>query len=158
MIAGLSIPHVGEETAIDLSKRFKKIEDLSSAEFSEIQVINGVGPKIAESIVLWFKDEDNAKMLKSLLKEIKVKNDTHKLSAGSKIEGKTFVLTGTLKTLGRDEAKEKIRQLGGSVASSVSPKTDFVVAGEEAGSKLDKARELGVKVLSEEEFLELLKS
>jgi len=158
LIAGLSIPHVGEETAIDLSKRFKKIEDLSSAEFSEIQVINGVGPKIAESIVLWFKDEDNAKMLKSLLKEIKVKNDTHKLSAGSKIEGKTFVLTGTLKTLGRDEAKEKIRQLGGSVASSVSPKTDFVVAGEEAGSKLDKARELGVKVLSEEEFLELLKS
>jgi len=158
LITGLSISHVGEETAIDLSKHLKTIENISSTDFDTLQAINGVGPKVAEAIVLWFKDEDNLRMLKRLLKEIKVKNDSVVSSVKSNLQGKTFVLTGTLKTLPREEAKEKIRQLGGDVASSVSSKTDYVVVGGEAGSKLDKARELGVKILSEAEFLDLLQS
>ena len=158
LITGLSIPHVGEETAIDLSKHFKTIEEISSAEFETLQAINGVGPKVAEAIVVWFKDGDNLRMLGRLLKEIKVKNESIKIPEKSKIAGKTFVLTGTLKTLGREEAKQKIRHLGGDVASSVSIKTDFVVSGEEAGSKLDKAKELNVKIVDEKAFLDLLDS
>lgn len=108
------------------------------------------------------KKKAHKELLKKLLKEVNVQSPptpSYKQEGGTnpKIFGKTFVLTGTMESMGRDEAKEKIRMLGGDVSGSVSKNTDYVVAGESAGSKLDKAEELGVKVISEEEFLKMLK-
>jgi DNA ligase (NAD+) len=159
LIVSLSIPNVGEETAFLLAKEFESIESLKEAKIERLEKIAEVGPIVAESIINWFKDKENIKILKNLLKQIKIEIPTKsKLVTGnSKIEGKVFVLTGTLAGMSRDEAKEKIRQLGGSVSSSVSTETDFVVAGENPGSKYEKAVELGVKILTEAEFEKMLK-
>ncbi len=154
-IAGLSISQVGEETAIDLASHFKTAEKFKNATETELQNLNGVGPVVAEAVVVWFADKENKKLYENLLKQVRIENSKLKI-VNSKISGKVFVLTGTLETLGRDEAKDKIRSLGGEVSSSVSKKTDYVVAGAEAGEKLTKAEELGVKVLNEKEFLNLL--
>lgn len=157
LIIGLSIPQVGEETAYDLADHFKTIDALSAATFSELESLSGVGPVVAESIVNFFASKDNKKIIKNLLKYItieKVKKAAEQKS--TRLSGKTFVLTGTLTTMSRDEAKAKIRNAGGSPAESVSKETDYVVAGESAGSKYKKARELGVKILSEDEFLAML--
>jgi len=153
-IASLSIPQVGEETAIDLANHFKTAENFSKATFSEVDELEGVGPIIAKSIVDWFKDSDNKKVFKNLLKQVRIKPvENIQSKAKLKFSGKSFVLTGTLETMSREEAKEKIRSLGGEMRESVSKNTDFVVAGDKAGEKLDKANELGVKVLNEEEFI-----
>lgn len=156
VLVALSIPQVGEETAFDLAKHFKTIEAIREASKDEIAAIYGVGETIAEEIIAYFGDAHNTKVVDNLLKEITVKKEGTGVSQTNKkgfFTGKTVVLTGTLSSLSRDEAKDMIRAQGGDVASSVSKNTDYVVAGESAGSKLDKARELGVQVLSEEEFL-----
>jgi DNA ligase (NAD+) len=153
-IISLSIPQVGEETANDLANHFRSFDKIREAEVSDLQKIEGVGDVVAESIVTWLKDGTNKETLKKLLKVVEIQNPAS--SRKSPLTGKVFVLTGTMESLDRDEAKEKIRRLGGDVSSSVSKKTTYVVAGENPGSKLDKAEELGVKVLNEDEFLKML--
>jgi len=155
-VTGLSIDNVGEETAILLAEKFEKIEKIRDAKKEELDEINGIGEIVTESIYKWFRDKNNLKVLGGLLKEVKISNKEKVIS--KKFAGKTFVLTGTMESMSRDEGKEKIRELGGSISSSVSKSTDYVVAGESAGSKLDKAEDLGVEVLGEEEFLKLLKT
>ncbi len=151
-IYALGIPNVGEKTAKDLVKRFKSLEALKNATFDELIAINDVGDVVANEIIEFFHDKeivDNIDKLFNL--GVNPKYEEIEVSAESPFFGKTVVLTGTL-SIGRNEAKEIIERLGGKVSGSVSKKTDYVIAGEEAGSKLDKAKELGVTVLSEEEL------
>ena len=155
LITALSIPQVGEETAYDLAEHFKSIERLSSATVDELKNISGVGEVVAEELVEWFVDKHNQKMLRELLPELKIISP--KKQGNGRLEGKVFVLTGTLPNVDRDTAKKMIKEVGGDVSSSVSSKTDFVVLGDNPGSKYDKAVELGVKILDESEFLKLLK-
>jgi DNA ligase (NAD+) len=159
LITGLSIPQVGEETAILLARRFETIDNIAKAKEVDLQVISGIGDVVAREIVSWFTLVENKELIQRLKKLISIEN-VELISSlnldNLPLAGKTFVLTGTMENMSRDEAKEKIRALGGDVSSSVSKKTSYVVAGAEAGSKLDKAQELGVDVLSEQEFLELL--
>jgi DNA ligase (NAD+) len=157
LLVGLSIPQVGEETAIDLAKHFESLEKLRAADFSNLQQLDGVGPVVAESLFSWFADKKNNKTLNDLLNEIKIVGSQFLSVTGNKLSGQTFVLTGSLTTMDRDTAKEKIRALGGEMSESVSSKTTYLVAGENAGSKLDKAQKLGVKVLTEEDFLKLIR-
>ena len=156
LLTGLSIPHVGEETAILLAEHFKTIDDIASASEEELARIDGIGEVVAKAIVAWFADKENKKLITRLKKVIRIISEKMSAPTSRPLAGKTFVLTGTLRMLARDEAKEKVRKQGGSVSSSVSKKTDYVVAGEEAGSKLEKAQKLGVRVLSESEFLKML--
>lgn len=153
-IASLSIPQVGEETARDLAEHFAAAEKFAKASESELQAIEGVGPVVAQAVVEWFRDKENRKMYEHLLQEVQI--EKVKREKQGKFLGKTFVLTGTLPTLSRDEASDMIRQAGGKTSSSVSKNTDYVLAGGNAGEKLDKAEELGVKVISEEEFRNML--
>lgn len=152
-LTSLSISQVGEETAYDLSTHFKTLDNLIKARYEDIESIHGVGPIVARSVSNWFKDEDNIKMVKNLLKEVKILDVS---TEAGKFNGQSFVFTGTM-TMDRVEAQDTIRKYGGEVSSSVSKKTTYVVAGENAGSKLDKAIELGVKVINEEEFLKMVK-
>ncbi len=162
LIISLSIPHVGEETAYDIAAHFKSIKALRAATLEEITAIYGVGEVVAQSLYDWLLDDENAHMLDRLLREITFDDQSGKATVSKAAQalfaGKSFVLTGTLQTMSRDEAKEKIRACGGDVSSSVSAATTFVVAGESAGSKLDKAQELGVRILTEEEFVAMLKA
>ncbi|MEK7088423.1 MAG: NAD-dependent DNA ligase LigA, partial [Patescibacteria group bacterium] len=151
-LAALSIPQVGEETAIDLANHFKNFEKIAAGSFEQLEKINGVGPIVAKSIVDWFKDKENKKLVSNLLKQVTIEKFVPEVSAGGPLVGKTFVLTGTLKSLDRETAEQKIRERGGAVSETVSKKTSFVVVGTEPGSKFDKAKKLGVKTLSEEEF------
>jgi len=159
LITGLSIPHVGEETAILLARRFKHLEDIAAATEEVLNAIEGIGNIVAAAIVTWFAEQKNRALRERLEKLLTIQNPD--FAAGTQpgahqpFAGKSFVLTGTLPTLSRDAAKQKIRTLGGDISSTVSKNTDYVVAGAEAGSKLDKAQELGVKILSEKEFLAL---
>ena len=156
-LVGLSISQVGEETAIDLAKHFGDINKLREATFEELQNLDGVGPIVAQALVDWFADKSNKKLLENLLKEIEISKPVFSLqSKNNKFFGKSFVITGTLETMSRDEAKDKIRALGGDVSESVSAKTLYLVAGENAGSKLDKAKKFGVKILDEQQFLSLI--
>lgn len=154
-IVGLSIPQVGEETAYDLSNSFKTFKKLSGAKFDELQALPGVGPIVAESVVNFFKSKENQKIINNLLNVVNIEKFEESKGTG-KLSGKTFVLTGTMTTMSRDEAKAKIRDLGGTPSESVSKETDYVVVGENPGSKYDKAVKLGVKILTESEFSTLL--
>ena len=155
LIVSLSIPQVGEETAYDLANHFRTMENLSKASFEDLEKIEGVGPVVASAIVEWFSDDKNKGVLSRLTAELKIISPEKKTD--NKIfSGKTFVLTGTLSSFGRDEAKKKIKSLGGDVSSSVSKNTSYVVAGENPGSKFADAEKLGVKILSEGEFLTLI--
>ncbi len=157
LITALSIDHVGEETAYLLAGHFKTVEKIREATREELEKINGVGPVVAESLSKWFGSKANGKMLDRLLSHLKIEKAAPAAAAGAaKLSGLTFVLTGTLSSLERNEAESKIRAKGGKVSSSVSKKTSYVVAGAEPGSKLEKANELGVKTLSEQEFLKML--
>ncbi|MDO8564515.1 MAG: NAD-dependent DNA ligase LigA [bacterium] len=155
LLAGLSIPQVGEETSRDLANHFRNIEKIRSASFEELEKIEGVGPIVGKAVVDWFAERKNEKLLDDLLSEIKIENPK-KEEGVLPLAGKTFVVTGTLETLSREEAEARIRALGGKAGSSVSAKTDFVVAGENAGSKYEKAKELGVEILNEAQFRDLL--
>lgn len=155
-IVALSIGQVGEETAIDLAEAFGSLEKIERTSAEELEKVEGIGGVVARSIKEWFKEKKNQELLKRLLDHVEIEKTAHKKRSGA-LSGKTFVLTGTLVSLSRDEAKERIRALGGDVASSVSSQTSYVVAGVEPGSKHDKAMKLGVKILSEKEFLKMLK-
>lgn len=154
-IISLSIAEVGEETARLLAETFGDFESFQNATKEQLTVLDGVGERVADSIISWFRDEHNKQVVKDLLEQVILVEGKKK--TGSALSGKTFVLTGTLQTLGRDEAKEKIRNLGGKSSSSVSKNTDYVIAGENPGSKYDEAQKLGVTILTEEEFLKMVK-
>jgi DNA ligase (NAD+) len=160
LVTALSIDNVGEETSVLLANTFQSLEKVKIANFEQLNDINGIGEVVAESIVAWFKNSDNKNSLDALLKEIVVEEPKKKSLKNSKniFLGKTIVLTGTMEKYDRDQAKEIIREFGGNVSGSVSVKTDFVVTGENAGSKLEKATELGVKILTEEQFLKIISS
>lgn len=154
-LVGLSIPQVGEETAYDLAKHFKSLENIEKASFEVLEKIEGIGPIVGKSIVDFFSSKDNKKIVSNLLKYVEV--ETFKsVNNNLKLSGKTFVLTGTLESMSRDEAKEKIKSFGGKTSESISKETDFLVAGESSGSKYKKAQELGVPILSEEDFFKLI--
>lgn len=157
LLIGISIDNVGEETAILLANRFGSLEKIINASIEDLEFIDGIGEVVAESIYKWFRDKNNLEILSHLLKEIKIKEKDVVKNENKNISGKTFVLTGTLGSMSRDDAKNLIRKFGGSVSSSVSKATDYVVVGEDAGSKYEKAVELGVKILNEQEFSKLLK-
>jgi DNA ligase (NAD+) len=154
---GLGIHHVGEETAVRLADHFRSLGNIIDASKEDLEAVGDIGPRVAESIADYFSDSKNKKLVEELQKN-GVHIQTQKPKAKSqKLKGKTFVLTGTLESLTRDEAKEGIRSAGGDVSGSVSKKTDYVVVGKEPGSKYEKAKKLGVKILDEKDFLILLK-
>lgn len=156
LIFGLGIRHIGVKAAKNLAAHFGNIEEIAKASVDEIAQIEDFGEVMARSVSDYFAEEKNREMLERL-KGYGVNLSYESEMKSSVFEGKTFVLTGTLPTLKRSEAKKLIEENGGKTASSVSKKTDFVVAGEEAGSKLQKAQQLGVSVITEEELLEMLK-
>lgn len=154
-IFGLGIRHVGESTAKDLAKHFGGIRALMDAPMDELLMVNDVGPVVADSIVSFMSEPHNREVIEQLLVSgIEFQNEERITTVD--LSGKTFVLTGTLTTLSRDQAKEMLEAAGAKVAGSVSQKTSFVVAGSEAGSKLDKATELGIPILDEVALLKLL--
>lgn len=154
-ITALSIRHVGKETAELLANHFQSLENLQNATVEEISQIDGIGDKIAKSIKDFFTQPYNLELIKNLI-YLGVQPKHKMVVQSTVLNSKTFVLTGTLSTMGRSEASDKIKQLGGKTSSSVTKKTDFVVAGENAGSKLTKAQELGITILSEDEFLKMI--
>jgi DNA ligase (NAD+) len=154
-ISSLSIPQVGEETAYDISHHFKEnIENILNAKIEEFGTIYGVGEVVAESIYNWLQNKDNKDLVNRLLKYIKIIKEEK--SSSLIFSGKSFVFTGTMPSMSREEGQAIVRKLGGDISNSVSKKTSFVVAGEDAGSKLDKARELGVKIIDEVEFRKMI--
>ena len=155
LLVGLSIGQLGEETARDIARVFS-LPELRTASVEQLTVIEGIGEIVARSIVSWFGDPNNSAMLDRLLEHVQV-IDVKKKARGA-LSGKTFVLTGSLASYDRDEAAALIREHGGKVSSSVSAKTDYVVAGESTGSKYDKAIELGITVLNEAEFVSMVKT
>jgi len=156
-IFALGIRHVGEEMALDLSAKLNSINGFKNISQEELEAINGIGPKVARSIYKYFHDKDNLKLVDDLLKAgVNIKNSENKNSSISKLRGLSFVLTGTLQQINRDEAKEKIRALGGNISSSVSKNTAYVIAGKNPGSKFEKAKELNIKIINEKEFLEMI--
>lgn len=155
-IYALGIRNVGEETAQDLAERFGSIDNLKKASLEELQGIRDIGPVIAKSIYQWFREEKNLKFLERLQKA-GVKIFSPKIEPESqKLKGKIFVLTGILSAMTRDEAREKIRVLGGEVSDALSKNTDFLIIGEKPGSKLQKAKKLGIRTIKEREFLQML--
>jgi DNA ligase (NAD+) len=155
VIYGLGIRFVGERTAEFLSEHFGSMDAIMDASVDELQEVDEVGPRIAESIHEFFAEPRNRALVKRL-KDHGLTLTGKKRVRGTALTGKTFVLTGTLATYSRDAAKKMIEDAGGKVVGSVSKKTDYVVAGDDPGSKLDKARELGVKVIGEKEMVELV--
>ena len=155
-IYALGVRNVGEETAQDLAQYFGSIEELKKASLEEFQKVMDIGPVVAKSIYDFFKDIRNLRFIEKL-KKAGVEIIIEKIPRYQPLEGKTFVLTGTLETLTREEAKKKIRLLGGEISESVSQKTDYVVVGKEPGLKSQIAQKLGLKMLSEKEFLKMLR-
>jgi len=155
-IYALGIRHVGEETAVDLANYFGTLQKLISAPQERLESIPDVGNIVAKSIYEYFDDSKNQKFVQDLIKS-GVKIEEVKIKRHQPLKGKIIVLTGTLESLTRDDAKAKIRSLGGDVSSSVSKNTDFVVVGTEPGSKYGKAKKLGVKIIKEKEFSKIIK-
>ena len=154
-IYALGIRHVGERTAKLLADHFGSMENLIAAKQEDLTAINEIGPEIAASMVKFFHEPKNKDVMGKFSKA-GVKPQKKKIVAGNALQGKSFVLTGTLESMPRNDAKAIIENLGGSVHSSVTKKTTYVVAGSESGSKLDKANSLGITVLNEKEFLKLI--
>ena len=154
-IWALGILHVGQETARDLAGNFKTLENLEKAKLEEINEIENIGPAVSKSVVEFFEDKNNLNFIKKLIGNGVVIQKEKKIEAG-KFSNLTFVLTGTLSSMSRELAKEKIINLGGKVSGSVSKNTSYVLAGEEAGSKLTEAQKLEVKIINEKEFLKML--
>ena len=154
-IYALGILHVGEETAIDLANHFGSLEKLEKAGLEDLEKIPNIGGVVAKSAHEWFREERNRDFLKKLLRHVKTENP--KKQAPGKLTGKTFVFTGEMELMSRDEAKAKVRELGGDPSETVSKNTDFIVAGASPGSKYARAQKLGVKILAEKEFLKMTK-
>jgi len=157
VLYGLGILHVGAGVAKTLGRGFPDLDAVFAASVDQLTETEDIGEVIAESIVQWYGDPRNRQLIERLRKAgINFKSPLHSPKAAvGPFAGKTFVLTGTLATLRREDATAKIEALGGKVSSSVSRKTDYVLAGDETGSKLDKAQKLGVKIIDEKEFLKL---
>lgn len=156
LLTALGIRHVGKETADILSGEFATLDDIKNADVERLANIEGIGGIIAQSIYDFFREERNVKMIEEL-KELGVNPVSKVKPKSDKLTGKTFVLTGTLQNMTRDEASAIIKSHGGKTSSSVSKKTSYVLAGENAGAKLDKAQNLGVIILTEDDFLEMIK-
>ncbi len=157
VLFALGIRYVGSGAANKIAEHFLSIDKLMNASKFEIEAIHEIGPSISESVIRFFNNDQNLKIVEKLKKSGLILTSKEKLKKSNRLEGKSFVLTGTLSTMSREEAKEKIQNHGGSVVSSVSKITNYVVTGENAGSKLDKAKKLGIEIISEEQFLEMIK-
>jgi DNA ligase (NAD+) len=155
LLYALGIRHVGEHMAKILARQFGSLEDLGKATREELMAVHEVGPQVADSVVSFFHSPLNREIL-DRLHQYGVVPEREERRAGGDLAGKTFVFTGALSRLGRKEAQEMVEARGARAAGSVSKKTDYVVAGEDAGSKLERARELGVAVLTEEDFVNML--
>jgi len=156
LLSGFGIPLVGEQAAKSLANHFRTLDALIAASELELTAVDEIGAKMAESICSWFGKDVNRNLIEKLRQTgVNMESDESGAPAGTSLHGITFVLTGTLPTMSRDEAKALIESHGGKVSGSVSKKTGYVVAGEEAGSKLDKANELGVAVIDEAELVRM---
>lgn len=153
-IFALGIRHVGEETAVDLAEYFRSIDKVKTASEEELMKVPDVGPKVSKSIYNWFHQERNQKLIEDLIRAGVEILPLEKI--GEKLKRKTFVLTGSLRGMARSEAERKIRLLGGHPSTSLSKNTDYLVVGENPGSKLDEAKKLGVKILTEKVFSDLI--
>jgi DNA ligase (NAD+) len=154
LIAALGIRHIGGQSAQILAEHFGSLDALMSAGQQELAEIDQIGPTMAESIYEYFRNPKNQAIIEELL-AAGVKPKQTEMKRSDKLAGKTIVVTGTLE-ISRQQAEQAIRQAGGKASSAVSKKTDFVLAGKEAGSKLEKAQKLGVKVINEKQFLDML--
>jgi len=154
-IFGLGIRHVGSQTAIDLAEAFGSLERLAKATLDEFRAVDGIGTVVAESLMAWFADPDNQELLTKFA-ELGVK-PVYESHANGPLHGQSFVITGGLEYMKRDEAAEKIRLLGGTFQSSVGKDTTYLVVGKNVGdSKLAKARKLGTKLISEDDLLKII--
>jgi DNA ligase (NAD+) len=156
LLTGLGLRHVGENVADVLARKFISMKAFSQANEEELAAIEGIGPERAASIRGWFANTTNQELIESLEKAgIKMDESVSTVVASSALAGKSIVVTGTLVKYGREEIERRLRDLGAKASGSVSKKTDYLLAGEKAGSKLEKARELGVRIITEEEFEKL---
>lgn len=155
-IYSLGIRHIGSQMAVDLAKQFVSVEKFLLVSRENLNKMYGVGEKVAESIAQFLSDKKNIELINKMLESgVEVQN-YHSPIVADRLKGKTFVVTGVLQTMTREEAHKKITQYGGEFSSSVSNKTNYVLSGENPGSKVEKAKKLGVKIISEEEFLQML--
>jgi DNA ligase (NAD+) len=155
LVFGLGIRHVGQRVAQVLAQTYGSMDALAKAPYEDLEAIDEIGPRIAESIREFFGEKHNQKEL-CKLKQHKLVMIEEKKAGGGSLAGKQFVWTGTLENMTRDEAKRKIIEAGGRVTSSVSTKTDYVLAGTDPGSKLTKAQKLEIAILTEKEFQKLI--
>ena len=156
LIYALGIPHVGYTISELLADHFDSLEALAKAKHDELDAIRGLGDEIVNSIVTYFSHASTKQLVKKLAKAgVRIQAEARKRNADGALSGKSFVITGTLPTMSREQATEYIRERGGKVSDSISKKTDYLVVGEAAGSKLEKARALGVKTLNEAELKKL---
>lgn len=153
-IYSLGIRHIGEETAIDLANHYGSFQKLMAATLEELDNIHEMGEVMAKSVYNYFQDKKNIGLIDKLLSVLDITNP--KINKNKKLAGKTFVLTGSLENMTRDEAKQRIRQAGGKISSSVSKNTDYVLSGQEPGSKHEKAKKLNINIISEKQLLTLL--
>jgi DNA ligase (NAD+) len=156
-LVALGIRNVGEQTAIDLANHFGTLAHVEKANLEELQAVEGIGDVVAQSVKEFFGEEHNQTLLDAYRRVGITVKSQKKIKTANVLSGKTVVITGTLPTLSREEAKDRIRAAGGKSSSSVSAKTDFVLVGENPGSKFDEAKRLGAKLLSEGEFLDMLR-
>lgn len=156
LLVGLGIRHVGERAAFLMARAFADVDALMAADEEKLTSIHEIGPEIAQSLIQFFADEENRKLIDKLKKYGVRMEGSRETPAAQTLAGKTFVITGTLEGMSRNEAKELIQRAGGKVSGSVSKKTDYLVAGSDPGSKLDNANKFGVKVIGEKELLALI--
>jgi DNA ligase (NAD+) len=154
-IFGLGIRHVGESTAKDLAKYFGTMQALMDGQMEDLLTVNDVGPVVANSIISFMSESHNREVIEQLLAS-GIEFQVEEQIASVDLSDKTFVLTGTLPTMSRDQAKTLLEAAGAKVAGSVSQKTSYVVAGSDAGSKLEKANELGIPILDEDALMKIL--
>jgi DNA ligase (NAD+) len=156
LIFALGILHIGEETAELLANHFPSIDRLANTTQEELLSISSIGPKIAESVVVFFRQKENKRIIEKLRKAGVMLEEAPAKPKELPLAGQEFVVTGRLEAFSHQEAETRLKELGGAVGSSVTKKTTYLVVGADPGSKLDKARSLGTKLLTEEEFLQLI--
>ncbi len=157
VIIGLGIPHIGSENAVLLARNFKSLQGLGAVTSEQLDEVEGIGPEIARSVAAWFANSENSDVVRKLrVAGVDPHDETPEPPADHPIRGRTVVVTGALQGFSRQQAQDAVKSRGGKTAGSVSKKTDFVVAGAEAGSKADDAKRLGVRIITEAEFVRLL--
>jgi DNA ligase (NAD+) len=155
-IYALGIRHVGEHTALVLARRFKALNAVMSATEEDLMAVDEIGPQVSQSVRAFFDNPENQKNIHRMLYDAGVRLSTEDAEEEEPLADMTIVLTGSLASMTRQQTKDRIEALGGRVSSSVSRKTTLVIAGKDPGSKLDRAKELGVKILDEQAFMEVL--